>query len=336
MTSVQPSARQKHSYTPTQIGRYILGVSFLRNILIAFMLVALLFPLYSWLYLTPAYRNLLTRLSEDEARRTAVHLMRTLEIGVVPLNEAVSRADMLLSVAELKTDFQLRKLKLFDPDGRVIFSTDPQEAGTVNQHAYFIDKVAKGHIHSHLVKSGGLTLERAETAVDVVEIYVPIMLNEAFMGAFEIYYDISAAQSQLAAVQQRSHLTMLIIALCMLVIAAVILFKAGSAMLAHREMDHALHKGPPQSGETGQGTHPGSYRIPYRPGRERIALPHARGDHPRRHPGDRHPGHHHLRQPGPRQTLRPRRRRADRHLHVRPDGRRNRTAATERPPGLPG
>ncbi len=242
MTSVQPSARQKHSYTPAQIGHYILGVSFLRNILIAFLLVALLFPLYSWLYLTPAYRNLLTRLSEDEARRTAVHLMRTLEIGVVPLNEAVSRADMLLSVAELKTDFQLRKLKLFDPDGRVIFSTDPQEAGTVNQHAYFIDKVAKGHIHSHLVKSGGLTLERAETAVDVVEIYVPIMLNEAFMGAFEIYYDISAAQSQLAAVQQRSHLTMLIIALCMLAIAAVILFKAGSAMLAHREMDHALHK----------------------------------------------------------------------------------------------
>ncbi len=242
MPSVHSNRSKKHHYTPAQIGHFILGVPFLRNILLAFLLIALLFPLYSWIYLTPAYRNLLTRLSEDEARRTAVHLMRTLEIGVVPLNEAVARADMLLSVAELKDDFQLCKLKLFDPDGRVLFSTDPQEVGTVNRHAYFSNKVTKGHIHSHLVKSGGLTMERAETAVDVVEIYVPIMLKGAFMGAFEIYYDISAAQKQLAAMQQRSHLTMLIIAVCMLIIAVVILFKAGNAMLAHRKMDHELHQ----------------------------------------------------------------------------------------------
>jgi len=240
MPSIEYNTAGKEKYTPAQIGHFILSVPFLRNLMLAFLFVALLFPMYSWLYLTPAYRDLLTRTSEDEAHRTALHLMRKLQIGTLPLNEAIAQADMQTAVAELKADFQLRKLKLFDPQGLALFSTDPAEVGTVNRHRFFTEKVARGRIHSHLVRAGESTLEEQKAPVDMVEIYVPMILDGTFMGAFEIYYDVTEAQAQLSVLQRRSNLTMIIIALGLLTIAGVVLYQAGRTMLAHRETDRAL------------------------------------------------------------------------------------------------
>ena len=240
MPSIEYKTTGHEKFTPAQIGHFILGVPFLRNLLLAFLFVALLFPLYSWLYLTPAYRDLLTLRSEDEAHRTALHLMRKLKIGTLPLNEAIHQSDMQAAVAELKADFQLRKLKLFDSEGLVLFSTDPAEVGTVNRHPFFTEKVARGRIHSHLVSAGHATLEEEKAAVDMVEIYVPMILDGTFMGAFEIYYDVTEAQAQLSLLQRRSNLTMIFIAAGLLTIAGVVLYQAGRTMLAHRETDRAL------------------------------------------------------------------------------------------------
>ena len=146
---------KEQRFTVTQVGRYVLGLSLLRNILLACLAVAALFPLYHGFVLTPAYHHLLTRLSEDEARRTAVHLIRTLGIGHMPLDQTSLKPELLASIANLKADFQLEKLKIFDPAGRVLFSTEPGELNTINRNPYFTDKVAKGEICSHLVVVGG-------------------------------------------------------------------------------------------------------------------------------------------------------------------------------------
>ncbi|MBI5063210.1 MAG: PAS domain S-box protein, partial [Desulfatitalea sp.] len=241
-----PAGQHDHSdptrFTFIQVGRFVLRLSFLRNILLACLAVACLFPLYHGMLLKPAYRHLLTRLSEDEARRTAVHLMRTLDIGDKPLDATMLRPELTEAVAQLKADFQLEKLKIFDPGGRVLFSTDPQEVGMVHQNPMFIEKVAKGEICSRLVVKGGRSLENQTIARDVVEIYIPILSQQAFLGAFEIYYDITAPRALLANLLRRSSRTLLCIALSMLLIVGTVLFRAAKAILAHREVDDALHR----------------------------------------------------------------------------------------------
>ena len=63
-----------------QIGLHILRVKFLRNILVVCLAVALLLPLYNWIYVTPSYRKLNYTSSEDDARRVAAHLIRILQV----------------------------------------------------------------------------------------------------------------------------------------------------------------------------------------------------------------------------------------------------------------
>jgi PAS domain S-box-containing protein len=241
-----PAGEHEHPkeqrFTATQVGRYVLGLSFLRNILLACLAVAALFPLYYGFVLTPAYHHLLTRLSEDEARRTAVHLIRTLGIGHMPLDQTSLKPELLASIANLKDDFQLEKLKIFDPAGRVLFSTEPGELNTINRNPYFTDKVAKGEIYSHLVVKGGRSMENEPIGRDVVEIYIPILFDQAFLGAFEIYYDITAARTHLFSLVRRSSLILMFIALSMLFIVGAVLFKAAKAMLAHQAVDDALRR----------------------------------------------------------------------------------------------
>jgi PAS domain S-box-containing protein len=241
-----PAGRHEHAsqfpFTVLQVGRFVMRLSFLRNILLACLAVAGLFPLYHGLLLKPAYRQLLTRLSEDEARRTAVHLMRTLKVGTQPLDTAMLPPELTAAVDQLKADFQLEKLKIFDPGGRVIFSTDPREVGRVHQSPMFGEQVAKGQICSRLVVKGGRSLEDQTIQRDVVEIYIPVLSQQAFLGAFEIYYDITASRALLSHLLRRSSLTLLCIALSMLFIVGAVLYRAAKTILAHQEVDQALHR----------------------------------------------------------------------------------------------
>ncbi len=228
-------------YPPGQIGLHVLRVKFLRNILIVCLSVALLLPLYNWIYITPSYRKLNYTSSEDDARRVAAHLIRILQVDRQPISQASGSPRLPAAAKDLKSDFNLEKLRLFDARGRIVFSTDGAEIGQVNTKPYFIQKVAKGHLYSQVVTPGMPTQEGHIESRDVVEVYVPVMSNGTFMGAFEIYYDITAANRHLDSLLRRSNITLGFIALIMMTIVCVVLFKAGQAMLAHSRMDRALH-----------------------------------------------------------------------------------------------
>ncbi len=225
-----------------RIGLYIVQVKFLRNILIVCLAVALLLPLYNWIYITPSYRQLNYAGSEDNARRVAAHIIRILQVDRRPITMAGSDDRLRAAVVELTSDFSIEKLRLFDSRGQIIFSTQPGEAGQINAKPYFIQKVAKGHVHSQVVTAGAATQEGRIETRDVVEVYVPVMRKETFMGAFEIYYDITESSRHLSSLLRSSNLTLGVIALIMICVVAVVLFKAGQAMLAHSRMDRALHE----------------------------------------------------------------------------------------------
>jgi len=240
MPASASSRGQRHS--AAQTGLHILRVPFLRNILAACMLVALLLPLYNWVFLSPSFRHLVATFSEDDAQRVAAHLIRSMHIGRDPISVNTISPENYSLIQALKTDFNIEKLRLFDPQGAIVFSSERDEVGRVNTDPYFIEEVARGRLHSQLVVKGAPTREGRLKAHDVVEVYVPVMDRQAFKGAFEIYYDMTAANGRLNALLKRSNMTTGLIAAILMVITMAVLFKASAAMISHSRMDQAVHE----------------------------------------------------------------------------------------------
>jgi len=151
----------------------------------------------------PSFTGLMVQNTEEEAIVTARHISHMMfsEEG----GPALITPEITAGVEKLVHDFNLMKLKVFSADGTIILSTDPADIGRINKEKYFHDIVAQGGIKTELVRKDSASLEGQKVTVDVVETYVPVMRNNAFVGALEIYYDISDKNRALRKVMLSSH-----------------------------------------------------------------------------------------------------------------------------------
>jgi response regulator RpfG family c-di-GMP phosphodiesterase len=97
-------------------------------------------------------------------------------------------------------------------------------------------------MYSKIVRKHGETLEHRVVGSDVDEVYVPIVRDGVFIGAFEIYYDITARKQILDALVSRSAFILYIIASSLLLSVILMLFKAGSAMLDRMHTEQKLQE----------------------------------------------------------------------------------------------
>ncbi|MCP4747616.1 MAG: PAS domain S-box protein [Desulfobacteraceae bacterium] len=233
------------TYRPSakQIISHIWRVPFLRNIFLACLAVAILFPIYNLIYLSPAYRQMLFTLKEDSAKRVAAHITRFLLRDKGPENiDPADDIQLKQLVKKMQTDFKLDKLSLYDADGKVIFSTESIEVGMLSEQLYFTQKVSRRRVFSiFIARKSSLSPGRMPDH-DVLKVFIPIIIKSGFKGAVEIYYDISDVHGRLKNLLARSNISLLLIAGVLMVITAVILFKAGLAMLNHEQSDKALRK----------------------------------------------------------------------------------------------
>jgi diguanylate cyclase (GGDEF)-like protein len=171
--------------------------SILKYIFILSCLVALAYPLVHIWVIFPAYQNILIQYTEDDAVRVASHISSSLSIGEHGFTRESLPADIAEMMARLSRDFRIEKVKIFSPAGEVIFSSEYDEWGVINNHPYFQEKVRAGHNFTKLVARNEKTLEGRVVTQDVVETYVPIIIGGNFAGALEIYYDISTRSQTL-------------------------------------------------------------------------------------------------------------------------------------------
>ncbi len=106
-------------------------------------------------------------------------------------------------------DFGLMKLKIFSKSGEIIFSTDSKDVGVVNKEKYFHNIIAKGKTYTKVVEKDTKSLEHHVVKEDVVETYVPIIKNDTFVGAFEIYYNITERKERLDNLLFRSSVVLI-------------------------------------------------------------------------------------------------------------------------------
>lgn len=163
----------------------------IRRILLFSLAITVFLPLYEYKWTYPRFEQLLIANMEDEAKRTASHLSVTLLAMNTSLTHDNLPSEFIQKIQSYSKHLKLEKVKVFSESGEVVYSTNPADIGKHNKHAYFRDTVALGGIYTKLVLKNRTTLEGRKVAVDIMETYIPIMRAGIFIGAFEIYYDIS-------------------------------------------------------------------------------------------------------------------------------------------------
>ena len=223
----------------------ILKVPFLRNILFVSLVIVIVLPLYDILFIYPAFTKLLTDDKRDDAIQIARHLSSILVSQETELTKnllQVHLSDEVHQLRKVRNDFDLIKLKFFSKSGEVIFSSDPKDIGDINTKRYFQDIVAKGEVYAEVIHKDTESLEGQKMPADVVETYVPLMKNKEFLGAFEIYYDITARKAELDSLLSRSSIVLFGLAFALLSVISITLLREKKTITERKSIQARLQE----------------------------------------------------------------------------------------------
>jgi diguanylate cyclase (GGDEF)-like protein/PAS domain S-box-containing protein len=214
----------------------------LRGILLVSLCSVIFLPLYTFVFLYPSFERLLAEGTEEEAVRLGRHLAATL----LPEKRILSR-DLVTPLFQHKIemvsrDMQLVKVKVFSPEGEIIYSTELQDIGEVNRKDYFHKIVALGRTHTKIVTKATQSLEGKVMPRDVVETYVPLMSGGHFLGAFELYYDITTSRGSLNRLISHSAATVFSVALLLVAGVALSALKANRSIRARAVAEEELRR----------------------------------------------------------------------------------------------
>jgi signal transduction histidine kinase len=223
----------------------ILKIPFLRNILLVFLLIVIVLPLYDILFIYPAFTKFLTDDKRDDAVQIARHLSSFLVSQDTELNKGLLQTHLSKEMEQLgkvRDDFDLIKLKFFSKSGEVIFSSDSKDIGDTNDKRYFHEIVAKGKIYAEVIQKDTESLEGQKMPADVVETYVPLMKDDAFVGAFEIYYDITARKAELDSLLSRSSIVLFGLAFALLFVISITLLREKKTITERKNIQARLQE----------------------------------------------------------------------------------------------
>lgn len=187
-------------------------------------IVAILFPLTTIYLIFPSFKTVLVDNIEDEAVRVAKHFSPI--VVSVSGDELKNRDEFAVDLQMLAQQFNIKKIKVFTKSGEVIYSSSPEEIGTINNKSFFHEIVAKGEVYAEVVTKDKESASDTVVTTDVVETYIPIMANSTFIGAFEIYYDITDKLQTLNNVAIRLLKISIILMLIFLISISIIAIKS--------------------------------------------------------------------------------------------------------------
>lgn len=211
-------------------------------LLVVSVLSVLFLPVFTITYLYPSIDKLLILNAQDHAQRIANHFLMYFEVPDGSLAPEHLSSDLKEEIVEVMDNFSLEKVKLFSSSGEVLFSTDPEDIGTLNTKDYFKVLVLRGHNFTKLVQKNSETLEGRKVASDVIETYVPIHGADTIVGAFEIYYDITQMKAMFNAFASRASIIIYLVSFVLLASLLVSLFKLSNNMAARDKAETLLNQ----------------------------------------------------------------------------------------------
>ena len=201
----------------------MLNAKKIKYIFLAAFALAIAFPLVNIYLIFPSISKLLVNYTEEEAIRLAKYLDSTLVGKDKKIDHTINYEHVIKGV---KDHFRLEEIKIYSADGYTVYSTDREEIGQINDTPYFKDKVRKGQVYTKEIHKNEKTLEGKVIRVDAVETYVPVMDGNKFIGAFEVYYDITSRNQAYNRTIFRSILLLYAVVFAFLIAIIAIFMKA--------------------------------------------------------------------------------------------------------------
>lgn len=211
--------------------------SLLRNTFIVALALATVLPVYDVLFTYPSFTEFLIESTKNDAVNVARHLASLLISEKSDSDQASPMEDIVRGAKKLETNFELKQLKVFSKSGEVLFSTNIADIGNVNNQKYLHEVMTQGKVHSKFIHRDAESLEGQKMAADVVETYVPIISAGQILGAFEIYYDITARKKQLDTLLLRSSITEFTLAFVILIAVVVLLFRENKTIAERKQAE---------------------------------------------------------------------------------------------------
>ena len=205
-------------------------------ILVLATILAIVLPVVTARLISPAFTEIMITGIREDARRLG-HLALPASLKHSRLESDMLTERFFAEIYRLELDFGLTKIKIYSPSGKVLYSTDRTETGTFNESADFTREVTRGIPMTKLVRRGGSTLEGQTATLDVVETYVPFMTGGRFLGAFEMYYDVSARMERLDRLAAYSTWMTALLCSGLVLLTAMLTFKDVDQQRAQREAE---------------------------------------------------------------------------------------------------
>ena len=211
-----------------------------RIILIVFLSIAIALSVYNVFFIYPSFTELVIDTTKNDAVRAARYLASMLIPEGAELKKDFFNNDALIEIEKIINAFELNKLKVFSRSGETIFSTDLKDIGKVNQKRYFHEIVAKGNIYAEVVQKDTDSLEGQKVTADVVETYIPRVIGDTFLGAFEIYYDITDRTKKFEGLLTLSSTVLFSLVSGLLVVILLIWYKENKTIAERMRVEKAL------------------------------------------------------------------------------------------------
>ncbi len=231
--------REVHKIKATNnLSSYKINLLF-QAILFLIIIVAIVMPLLHHFYIYPSFTKEVLKNTQNDAARTCSFLKRIL-FKRGPENTIILTDGIRKELHLVIKDFSLMKIKIFSDLGEVIFSTSQKDIGKINRRSYFHEIVAKGKPFTKVVKKDTPTMENQVTTSDVVETYIPIMRQGQFVGAFEIYYDITERKKALDKLVSTIRYLLFSLSFLLILTISFILIRVKLIFIEHRQMEEKL------------------------------------------------------------------------------------------------
>ncbi len=215
-----------------------------KRFLVATLLVSitavLFLPIYTNVHLFPLFTKHVLNDAENSALQMANHLIHYFGEPDEFLSYDHITFDVKEEIEELISDFSCEKVKIFSPDGEIIYSTDTADIGKINTRDYFKNVVTQGVNFTKIVSKNTQTAENRIVAVDVVETYVPLKFQDKVVGAVEVYFDITAHRAEVESIIHKSSLTIFAVTLILLIAVLITLHRLNKNIIAREKAESEL------------------------------------------------------------------------------------------------
>jgi hypothetical protein len=188
------------------------------------VIMLLLYPLF----IHPVFTNEFVLEAQKNSQRIAAYFIKEYYPAISASVKLVP-SDLQASIQRDIETFNLWKIRFFSPDGEILYSSEKAEIGNMNKKPYFAELVAKGQILATMVKKEGDTKDGPPTPYDVVETYIPIMLENTFNGAFEVYVNVTEQMQRLKVLFWRSYIIFSLVICTFLILIVVFSFRMDTA-----------------------------------------------------------------------------------------------------------